>query len=102
VACVVRWASALDENVEVRQCGAMPTVLRTDGYRLFFYSLDNAEPPHVHIEHGDRTAKYWLDPVVLARSDGFRSHELGKLRTLVTTHRAVLQEAWRVHFSHTV
>ena len=25
----------------------MPTVLRTSGFRFFFYSLDGSEPPHI-------------------------------------------------------
>jgi hypothetical protein len=53
----------------------MPTVLRIDGYRFFFYSLENGEPPHVHIEAGENVAKYWLYPVELAMSGGFRSRE---------------------------
>lgn len=44
----------------------MPTVLRIGPYRFFFYSQEGDEPPHIHIEDGDRTAKYWLTPVELA------------------------------------
>ena len=77
----------------------MPTVLRIDGYRFFFYSLENNEPPHIHIEAGKNVAKYWLNPVGLAMNDGFRSHELTKLRLLVIEHRIKLQEAWNAHFS---
>ncbi|HET6238742.1 MAG TPA: DUF4160 domain-containing protein [Acetobacteraceae bacterium] len=44
----------------------MPTVLRVDGFRFYFYSLEGNEPPHVHIEYGDSLAKYWLVPVELA------------------------------------
>ena len=36
----------------------MPTILRSGAHRFFFYSLENAEPPHVHVESGDATAKY--------------------------------------------
>jgi hypothetical protein len=76
----------------------MPTVLRLEGYRFFFYSLEGAEPPHIHVEHGDNVAKYWLDPVSLAQSRGFRSHELNRLRALVIEHRVMFTEAWNVHF----
>ncbi|MFL5068992.1 MAG: DUF4160 domain-containing protein [Xanthobacteraceae bacterium] len=54
------------------------------GFRFFFYSLEGSEPAHVHIEHGDSIAKFWLNPVSLAESRGFRSHELTRLRILVT------------------
>lgn len=76
----------------------MPTVLRVDGYRFFFYSLENNEPAHIHVERGENAAKYWLNPVGLAMNDGFRSHELTRLRALVIEHRNTLQEAWNAHF----
>jgi len=44
----------------------MPTVLRIGPYRFFFFSNEGNEPPHVHVERDDNTAKYWLDPVRVA------------------------------------
>ncbi|MBW8879172.1 MAG: DUF4160 domain-containing protein [Acidobacteria bacterium] len=46
----------------------MPTVLRIGPYRFFFYAGDREEPPHVHVECGSDTAKFWLEPVRLAQS----------------------------------
>ena len=37
----------------------MPTVLNIKGYRFFFFSLEGNEPPHIHIEHGDKVGKKW-------------------------------------------
>ena len=51
----------------------MPTILRSGALRFFFYSLENAEPLHVHVESGDAAAKSWLEPVELARSRGIQS-----------------------------
>jgi hypothetical protein len=52
----------------------MPTVLRSGPYRLFFYSGDRGEPPHVHVERESSVAKVWLDPVRLeAWHDYFES-----------------------------
>jgi len=75
----------------------MPSVLRVLGFRLFFYSLDRVEPPHIHVEHGDKVAKFWLNPVGLAESRGFRSHELTRLRALVIEHRLRFLEFWNEH-----
>jgi hypothetical protein len=36
------------------------------GYRFFFYSLENREPPHIHVAQAGRYAKHWLEPVALA------------------------------------
>ncbi len=77
----------------------MPTVLLVSGFRFFFYSLEGNEPPHIHVEHGERVAKFWLDPVELASSRGFRSQELKRARILVIEHRMTFLEAWRGHFS---
>ncbi len=38
----------------------MPTILRIQGFRFYFFSLDSGEPPHIHVAHGDKLAKYWL------------------------------------------
>jgi hypothetical protein len=76
----------------------MPTVLRTGPYRLFFYSGDRDEPPHIHIERDENTAKLWLDPVRLSRSGGFRRSEIRRIARLVEEHRATLLESWNAHF----
>lgn len=76
----------------------MPTVLRTAGYRFYFYSRENDEPPHVHVEFGDKVAKYWLEPVELASSKRFRAHELSAVRVLIVEHRTMFLAAWHEHF----
>ena len=76
----------------------MPTLLRLQGFRFFFFSGEGDEPARVHVEYGDKVAKYWLSPVELAHSDGFRSHELTRLRALVIEHRKVFLEYWHEYF----
>ena len=78
----------------------MPTVLRLNGYRFFFFSLEGNEPPHIHIEYGDKIAKFWLRPVNLASSSGFRSHELTKVRTIVIEYSKQFLEKWDEYFSN--
>ena len=76
----------------------MPTVLRLGGARFFFYSLEGSEPPHIHIEQSGATAKFWIDPVDLASSQGLRAHELRRLRLIVIEYRIRFLEAWLDHF----
>lgn len=76
----------------------MPTILRAGGFRFFFYSLEGSEPPHVHVERGDDVAKFWLDPVGVAETHGFRSHELTRLRAVVIENRERFLEAWNEDF----
>ena len=76
----------------------MPTVLRIGPYRFFFYSGDGGEPPHIHLERDDRIAKFWLNPVRLAKSGGFNRTELSEIEHHVETNTLVLQEAWNEYF----
>ena len=75
-----------------------PTVLRRGPYRLFFYSNEADEPRHVHVEREDRSAKFWLDPVRLARSRGLSVAELARLHRLVSENAGLIREAWDEHF----
>ena len=77
----------------------MPTVLRIKGYRFFFFSLEGNEPAHIHVEFGEKVAKFWLDPVNLASSYGFRSHDLTEVRAIVIENRVKFLEKWNEHFS---
>jgi hypothetical protein len=77
----------------------MPNLLNIDGFRFFFYSLEDREPPHIHVAHAGRYAKYWLDPVNLAANRGFRSHELSNIRILVKKNRKLFLESWNAYFS---
>lgn len=56
----------------------MPTVLRDGPYRFFFYAVDEAEPPHVHVRRDRDEAKFWLDPVQLAHNKKFSLVELNR------------------------
>ena len=76
----------------------MPTVLRLGPYRFFFYSLENGEPLHIHVERDDKVAKYWLQPVELASNHGFRAHELTSLHSIVIEHQLLFVEAWNGYF----
>jgi hypothetical protein len=70
----------------------MPTALRSGPYRFYFYSHEPNEPPHVHVDRAEASAKFWLDTVQLAANFGFRSHELREIQLLITEHRTQLLE----------
>jgi hypothetical protein len=76
----------------------MPTVLHSGPYRFYFYSHEPDEPPHVHIDRDDSSAKFWLQPVSLARNRGFSARELRQLQGLVEQHQVELMEAWNDFF----
>jgi hypothetical protein len=78
----------------------MPTVLRIGAYRFYFYSHEPNEPPHIHIDRDNLSAKFWLEPVALAKNIGFRAKELRKLESLVRENQTKLVEAWNGYFSN--
>ena len=77
----------------------MPEVLRVRGYRFFFFSREGTEPRHIHVQLAERYAKFWLEPIELAESRGFRSSELRELHNLIEEHRQSFIVAWDEHFS---
>jgi hypothetical protein len=76
----------------------MPTALRYKGYRFFFFRLEGKEPPHIHVERGEHYAKFWLDPVSLARSRGLRSYEIVELQRIIKERKTLFEERWHEHF----
>ena len=77
----------------------MPTVLRSGPYRFFFYAGDRDEPPHVHVERDDSEAKFWLDPVRLARSHGFVANHINKIEKLIVENQQDLRDSWNEFFN---
>ena len=76
----------------------MPTVLRREGFRVFFFSDEGWEPPHVHVERGGGVVKYWLSPVAMAYYRGMTFMELRRSMRLVEEHRDYLLERWHDYF----
>lgn len=76
----------------------MPTVLRDGPYRFFWYSHELGEPPHVHVDRDDCSAKFRIEPVALARNLGFPAHELRHIRGIVESNRTAFLEAWNGYF----
>ena len=76
----------------------MPTVLRIRGHRFFFFSNEGHEPPHIHVEKGEKYAKFWLAPVALAQSIGYNAKELTHLRNMVEDRRETLMRKWDEFF----
>ena len=76
----------------------MPTVLRWNGYRFFFYSADGWEPAHVHVVSGGREAKIWLNDLSVAVNLGYSARELNEIVRKTREERDAFLAAWRNHF----
>jgi hypothetical protein len=73
-------------------------VLRVGRYRFFFFSNEGQELAHIHVKAGGDQAKFWLDPIDLASSYGFRAHELNEIEQIIEQHQEQLIEAWDGYF----
>jgi hypothetical protein len=76
----------------------MPTAMRSGPYRLYFYSHDLSEPPHIHVDRDEQSAKFWLSPVLLSRNLGFSPRELRAIERIILEHEQQLLEVWNEHF----
>ena len=77
----------------------MPTILRIGPYRFFFYSNEQGEPAHIHVQRDRMLAKFWLNPVSIAGSTRFSPRDLKIIEELVVENRDTLMESWNEYFS---
>lgn len=77
----------------------MPTILRTSGFRFFFYVNDHL-PMHIHVEKDNKTAKFNLEPIELVRSRKFTSSEMKEIRNLVEANKEFYKEKWNEYFNN--
>ena len=76
----------------------MPTILRIGAFRFYFYSHEPNEPPYIHVDRNSATIKIWLNVVEFAKSQGFKTHEIGAIIAMVNENRLALLEAWHEYF----
>ena len=55
---------------------------------------------HVHIESGGEYAKFWIEPVGLAKSVGYSASELNGIERLVRKHKNLIKEKWDEYFGN--
>jgi hypothetical protein len=77
----------------------MPTILRTNGFRFFFYSNENDEPAHVHVEKGNAEGKIWLAPTLAAvYFRGFGSNEQNDIMEIASKNLDSFLIKWYEYF----
>jgi hypothetical protein len=65
---------------------------------MYFHSHEPNEPPHIHVDRDDESAKFWLEPVALAVNLGFGPAELRRVQRMVAANRALVLEKWHERF----
>ncbi len=81
---------------------SMPTILTTNGWRLFFYSNENDEPIHVHARKAEAECKFWLNTELFEIAEAWSYHLTPRLRReirrAVFEHFDLIVARWREHF----
>ncbi len=76
----------------------MPTILQLYGWRLYFYSNEMKEPPHIHCRKGGMECKYWLNKksfdISEAYSYGLSPKARREIRKIIFTHFDYLITEW--------
>jgi hypothetical protein len=76
-----------------------PTVLRIRGFRFYFFSREERRA-HVHVQHADGEAKFWIEPVVeLAAHFSLKPKQVAEAQHLIEEHLHEIRDAWAKHFS---
>jgi hypothetical protein len=65
----------------------MPTVKSIPGpYRLFFYSFDCMNQCMFHVQKDKAVCKFWLNPLVLGKNNGFSPTDLNSIRKKIQSN----------------
>jgi hypothetical protein len=76
----------------------MPTLLRENGYRFFFFS-DEHLPKHIHVEKSDKYIRIELETLKVTDSYQMTSKEIREVVGLVEKHREIFLEGWNEYFN---
>jgi hypothetical protein len=52
---------------------------------------------HVHVQKEKMICKFWMEPIVLARNNGFSPKELNTIREIILKNNHKIMEAWYEH-----
>lgn len=78
----------------------MPTILRQDGFRFFFYSNEGNEPIHIHVKKGDGEGEVWLEPnIEVDYLLGFTPREQRKLLSIIDNNIETIRNSWNDYFN---
>lgn len=77
-----------------------PTIFRAHGFRFFFFSREESRL-HVHVNHAEGEAKFWMEPqITLAQNIGLsgKALTLKQAQALIEEHEHDIRTAWQQHF----
>lgn len=77
----------------------MPTVLQIKGYRFYFFSNENNEPMHIHIEKAGANGKVWIEPEIkTAYFYGFKAGQIKDISEIIEEQLETIKTSWNDYF----
>jgi hypothetical protein len=83
----------------------LPSIFQIGGYKIFFWSLENIEPIHVHVGKGkpsSNSTKIWITSsggcIVANNRSKIPQKELSDLLKVISAQFFVICDAWKNHF----
>jgi hypothetical protein len=77
----------------------LPTVLRVDGFRFFFFS-DEHLPLHIHVEKGDGYMRVELETLKVSKCYKLSKNDERKIITIIQEHKQKLIGEWNEYFNY--
>lgn len=72
----------------------MPTLLRKNGFRFFFYSNEGHELPHVHVVGRGGELKIWLDPIMISKAYNMSPKDQREALRITRENANLFLEKW--------
>ena len=77
----------------------MPTVVRHDAFRCYFFSREETRR-HIHVSSPNGEAKIWIEPEIsVAKVINLSQQEVNKIVSLVNENLETINEHWNSHFN---
>jgi len=73
----------------------MPTILKIKGFRFFFWSKEDGEPPHIHVEKAEANAKVWIEPLEDEYFYGFSPKETKDIKEIIKENIELFKTKWK-------
>ena len=73
----------------------MPTVLKKDGFRFFFYSREGTEPPHIHVIGRGGEMKIWLNPIEISKIYRLSAKDQRAILSITQENAKLFIEKWK-------
>lgn len=73
----------------------MVTLLKVDGFKFYFWTQENFEPPHFHVSKGGGSAKYFLDPLKEAWVKGMSDEDKARMAELASANASKWLDEWK-------